>query len=422
MSARVAIISGSVGAGHDGAADELERRLRQRGHTVTRHDFIALLGRRTGALIRSTYAAELSRAPRTWGWFLAAVQRSRFLYALVRLVAYRLAAARTLAALHPTPDLVISTYPVASQVLGRLRTRGRLAAPVATFLTDMSVHPLWIAPGVDAHLALHEVAAAQARAAGAAGVRVAGAAVRPRFQPLPDPGERTTVRARHAIPADRPAALVVAGSWGVGDILATAADVAATGVATPVVLCASNTALRDALRDRDLGVALGWVDDLAPLIRSCDVVIQNAGGLTSLEALACGVPVLSYRCLPGHGTSNAAALRDAGLAPWPGDPAALADALRVALHAPRPAVPPLVLADPTEALPGLPASEALPGMPASEALPGLPASEALPGMPASEALPGMPASEPLPARGALSASEALGDLPAAAAADVVVAA
>jgi UDP-N-acetylglucosamine:LPS N-acetylglucosamine transferase len=354
MSARVAIISGSVGAGHDGAADELERRLRQRGHSVTRHDFMALLGPRAGRMVRSTYATELSRAPRTWGWFLAAVQRHRLLTALIQVVAYRLAAARTLAALNPAPDLVISVYPVASQVLGRLRARGRLAMPVATFLTDMSVHPLWIAPGVDTHLALHEVAAAQARAAGAADVRVAGAAVRPRFQPQPDPGERATVRARHSIPGDRPAVLIVAGSWGVGDILATAADVAATGLATPVVLCAGNTALREALRERALGVPLGWVDDLAPLIRSCDVVIQNAGGLTSLEAMACGAPVLSYRCLPGHGTTNAAALRDAGLAPWPADARALADALRAALDGPRPAIPALVLADPVAALPALP--------------------------------------------------------------------
>ena len=36
----------------------------------------------------------------------------------------------------------------------------------------------------------------------------------------------------------------------------------------------------------------------------------------SLEAMACGVPVLSFRPIPGHGRANAAALERAGLVPF----------------------------------------------------------------------------------------------------------
>ena len=347
---RVVIISGSVGAGHDGTANELERRLRLRGCTVTRLDLLQLLGTGFGRLVRGCYAAELALVPRTWEWLLAALRRYRWLAAMLNALVYRLAGARTRAALTPSPDLVISVYPGAGPLLGRLRTSGELAAPVVTFLTDMSVHPLWISPGIDLYLALHEVAAAQARAAGAGNVRVAGAAVAPRFHSRHVAGERAVIRARYGIPPDRPAALISAGSWGTGDILATAADVARTGFATPVVLCGTNDRLRTALRFRGLGVALGWVDDLAPLMRSCDVVIHNAGGLTSLEALACGVPVLSYRCLPGHGRANADALAQAGLAAWPADPPELATELAAAVLAPRPETPDLVLADPSACL------------------------------------------------------------------------
>jgi UDP-N-acetylglucosamine:LPS N-acetylglucosamine transferase len=63
-------------------------------------------------------------------------------------------------------------------------------------------------------------------------------------------------------------------------------------------------------------IALGWTDDMPALLAACDVVVQNAGGLTSLEALATGVPVLTYRSLDGHGRTNAAALEAAGWIPW----------------------------------------------------------------------------------------------------------
>jgi UDP-N-acetylglucosamine:LPS N-acetylglucosamine transferase len=350
---RVVIISGSVGAGHDGAAEELARRISERGHEVIRFDLLDLVGRRVGRLVRRCYAAELARVPRTWGWLLAIMQRHRWLSPAVDALVYWLAADSTRAALSPCPDLVVSVYPGASRLLGQLRSRGELDAPVATFLTDMSVHPLWISDGVDVHLALHEVAAAEARAAGAATVRVGGAAVRPRFHPDRETTERAAVRAWYGIPTDRPAALITGGCWGVGDMLATAQDVAATGVATPVVLCGTNTRLRDAVQAQGVGVALDWVENLAPLMRACDVVVQNAGGLTSLEALACAVPVLSYRCLPGHGTSNAAALEAAGLARWATDPDALRAALIEALSSPPPAVPELVLADPADLLVGV---------------------------------------------------------------------
>ena len=60
----------------------------------------------------------------------------------------------------------------------------------------------------------------------------------------------------------------------------------------------------------------GWVEDMPRLMHAVDTVVQNAGGLTTSEALASGLPVLTYRCLPGHGRANAAVLDRIGLVPW----------------------------------------------------------------------------------------------------------
>ena len=82
-------------------------------------------------------------------------------------------------------------------------------------------------------------------------------------------------------------------------------------------------------------IALGWRDDLPDVIAACDCVVQNAGGFTSLEALAAGTPVVTYRPIPGHGVTNAANLELAGLAPWPRSPQDLTRVLREVLAAGR---------------------------------------------------------------------------------------
>jgi UDP-N-acetylglucosamine:LPS N-acetylglucosamine transferase len=198
----------------------------------------------------------------------------------------------------------------------------------------MSVHPLWVHPGVDLHLALHPVPAAQAQALGARTAVVESAMTRPGpRRRRPDRDGQPELRSRLGLPVDRPLALVTGGAHGVGDLEHTAADLAASGDVHPVVLCARNHHLRRALGRRGDLTSLGWRDDVPDLLRAVDVVVQNAGGFTSQQALAAGVPQISYRCLPGHGESNAAALAATRLVPWAHGPDDLRRLVRQALHA-----------------------------------------------------------------------------------------
>ncbi|MFJ1602846.1 glycosyltransferase [Streptomyces sp. NPDC088253] len=330
---RITVISASMGAGHDGAATELTRHLTAAGFLVDRHDFLDLLPARIGKLLSGAYLRLLTWAPEGYQRIYAATEHERRPNPAVRAL-LRGAERRTLATVTPDTRAVVSTYPGASQVLGALRLRGRLAIPALTYLTDFSVHSLWVAPGIDAHLAAHAIPAAQAHEQGAAGVTVTGPMTDPRFTPA-DEDERRAARTRFGLPQDTPLALLVAGSWGVGPVREAAAEILDTGVALPVVVCGRNHALAERLRTDGIAHVHGWVDDMPGLMHACDVLVQNAGGLTSLEALAGGLPVVSYRCIPGHGQTNAAALDEAGLAPWIREPDQLAPTLTELLHGPR---------------------------------------------------------------------------------------
>ena len=111
-------------------------------------------------------------------------------------------------------------------------------------------------------------------------------------------------------------ALLVAGSWGVGDVEATARELITSGIAVPVVVCGRNTDLRHRLTAMPGLVAVGWTDAMHELMTAADVLVQNAGGLSCMEAFASELPAVSYRCIPGHGEHNADVMDRIGVAPW----------------------------------------------------------------------------------------------------------
>lgn len=312
----VDVISGSFGAGHDAAAAEIARRLEAVGVSTRRWDVVDLMPGASGRVLRAAYLRQLTTVPGSWGRLLSGLERhGRLAQAAAAMVGSAAPRIEQLARDGSSSGFV-STHPFASQALGQLRSGGRLDVPAVTYLTDMSVHRLWVHPGVDVHLALHELPAMAASRLGARDVRVVRAAVPPRsLRRAAGTCDEKTIRSSLGLPERAHLALLTGGAYGIGELSRAAREVTATGVAVPVVLCGRNQSLRRRLLRAGV-LALGWVDDVAALLSVIDVVIQNAGGFTSLESLASGVPVITYLCIPGHGEANAAALDAAGLVPW----------------------------------------------------------------------------------------------------------
>lgn len=315
------ILSGSFGDGHDAAARAIRAGLAELGVDAVVLDVVDRYPLRLGHALKRFYLWQVSTVPVTWRWFLdwlapTSGRGSRLARRLALLAVG--SAARDLRSLPSMYDAVVSTHPFASQVLGRLAAQGHVRGPrTYTYLTDLSVHPLWISAGVDEHLALHEVAAGEARWLGAGSVSVVCPALRPVTTALPlSMRERGLHRRALGLPEVGTVVAVTGGAEGVGDLETTARDLLTLPGVLPLVLCGRNTALRDRLAALPGVTALGWVDDMDAVYAAADVVVQNAGGSTSLEAIAAGLPVLSYRCLPGHGETNAANLARAGLVPW----------------------------------------------------------------------------------------------------------
>jgi len=298
-----------MGAGHDGAAKELRTRLEASGHRVEVVDFLDAVAFHIGPVLRWFYQVQLRMAP--WSYEL-----SYRMAPLLRAPAVMLDTWLTRRKLKRVikdfrPDAVVSVYPLASLVLGRMRRKKHLRVPVLTYLTDFAVHSLWVHRGIDRHLAVSEISAAAAESRGGRDARARGPLVSARFREAQY--DRDAVRSNLGLGPDDRAVLVVAGSWGVGDVVATVEAIGGTGEFHPITVCGRDDSLRTELEHRGYGTVIGWTDDMPALMSASDALVENAGGLTCMEAIAVGLPVITFKPIAGHGKDNAEMMARAGV-------------------------------------------------------------------------------------------------------------
>ncbi|WP_276937879.1 MGDG synthase family glycosyltransferase [Ferrimicrobium acidiphilum] len=324
------LLSARMGGGHNGVARVVSEELASYGIECETRDFLDA-SPRMGRILERGFKLEVERAPWAyqlefwlWNGFTPIVTFTR----RVLQAFFQRGVARWIEDIDP--DIIIALHPFSAQLLGQMRHQRNPVVsnrPIATFLTDYSVHPLWVHPDVDLHLCVSETAAVQARTrAGASGeIVVTGPFVDPKFFSHVD---RQAAREALSIPNDRFVALIVSGSWGVGDIAETFQLLASNDEFFPVALCGHNRDLQVQLANDTRGLAVGWTDDVRLYMAAADVVIQNAGGLTSLEAMAAERPVISYRPIAGHGRENVAAMESAGATVWCHDKNELVEQVR----------------------------------------------------------------------------------------------
>ena len=354
MSRRVLIVSAAIGEGHDLPARWLAAGLAEEapGTEVTVVDGLAEMGRFVERVIVGGSAFE-SRFGNVMfdveHWAITAFPplRSFIGWAGVAIGAKGLldVVARV------DPAVVVSTYPGTTEVLGRLRLRGRLRVPVVSAITDLASLRFWAHRAVDLHLVTHPESMAEVREV--AGDDAEVVAVRGLNDPaFVRPPERADARRALDLPDEARVVVVSGGGWGVGDIEGAVDAVLDLPGSLALVMCGRNEPLRERLSAR-YGAQprvrpLGFVDNVAELFSAADALIHSTAGLTVLEAYVCGCPTISYGWGRGHIRANNRAFKLHGLADVARTRAELSPALRRALES-RPSRPGFYAALPSAA-------------------------------------------------------------------------
>jgi processive 1,2-diacylglycerol beta-glucosyltransferase len=277
---------------------------------------------------------------------------------------FRLGCSRVFASLAAfDPDVIVAAEVAAGEIASIARRRGLTFAPIVSVITDHHGEPTWVSPFVDRYAVADEAVAAQLEAWGVPPDRidVCGIPTAATFQTTTD---RTAVRRRYTVPANRPLVLVMGGGMGPTRMDEIVRDLCAAGEPMHIVAVAgrdhrmrrrldaipesacgrdrarqpspsygwSAVALAEAetregaargggapraLRNVVTVRVLGWTDDVSALMKTATVVVTKPGGVTTAEAAVCGRPVVFLKGIPGPEEHNAAwAVRSGGcLAP-----------------------------------------------------------------------------------------------------------
>jgi UDP-glucose 4-epimerase len=214
------------------------------------------------------------------------------------------------------PDLVISTYPGTTAVLGMLRENRRLAIPVQSAITDLAGLRYWVHPGVDMHYVTHPESIEEVeRLAGPQSVRWARPPISREFLM---PRTRRDAREALDVPAHARMVLVSGGGWGIGDLEGAIESALADDDTMVVCITGRNEVAREKLESRfgenEEVRVLGFTEQMSDWMAAADAMIHATAGLTVLEAHIRGCPVVSYGFNAGHLRANNAAFERFGLA------------------------------------------------------------------------------------------------------------
>jgi UDP-N-acetylglucosamine:LPS N-acetylglucosamine transferase len=316
---RILILSADMGEGHNATGRALRAAAGRLWPDASTHwlDTLDVMGRGVGPVFRRIYVTNVEKTPWLYEFFYDSVWRYRWFARASKRFVGEWAGRRLAARIDQIqPDLILSTYPLGTAGLDWLRRHRGLETPIGAWVSDFAPHPFWVYQGIDLNLVMHEVAVPVA-ARSAPGATVAISA--PTADEVFHPGDRGAARTELDLPHDKFISLVACGSLGFGRSEDTVKELLeGTPDGVVVVVCGRNDRLqariRSAVGDDPRVRVLGWTDRMAALMVAADVVVTNAGGATSLEALAVGRPVLMHRPIAAHGRANAQLMADAGIA------------------------------------------------------------------------------------------------------------
>ncbi|MBC3899508.1 glycosyltransferase [Acetobacterium malicum] len=216
------------------------------------------------------------------------------------------------------PDLIITTHPFVTNVLGTLKEHNAFDVPVLSIVTDYKIHTLYLKKMIDAYVVGSDYTKQTMVEKG-----VAEEIIYPYGIPIRQTFLTNNHLERKEISDVAGTILLMAGSLGSKQMeKAFSSLLKVKEKIRIIVVCGNNAKIEKEIKslyaremDDDKIVEIhGFVNNVSELMDQSDAIISKPGGLTTTEAIVKNIPMIIPFYYPGQEEENADYLVDGGMA------------------------------------------------------------------------------------------------------------
>lgn len=321
MKKRVLIMSAGAGSGHIRAAEALEKSFKSDGRVeeVVNNDALQYTNKLFRNFYSKLYTSLVKSAPNFLGWWYKASDEpwrtDRMRHMIDRLNTKPMV--RFIRDFDP--HITVCTHFMPAGIISHLIATKQLQARLSIVVTDFDFHAMWLSRSFHRYFVAIEETKAHLEMLGIPEERitVSGIPIDPIFQ---QPVNRDEERAKLGLNPGMPVLLLSAGAFGLGPTEFMVERLFNLNHdAQTVVVCGRNEELRHRLtqlvgnRSSKFKI-LGYSNEMHNLLKSSDIFIGKPGGLSSSEAIACGLPMCVVTPIPGQEERNSDHLLEEGIA------------------------------------------------------------------------------------------------------------
>ena len=217
------------------------------------------------------------------------------------------------------PHITVCTHFMPAGIISHLIAKNLLDAHLSIVVTDLDFHAMWLSRVFHRYFVAIEETKVHLEELGLPKERitVSGIPIDPEYI---TPIDRVATRFHYGLHPTRPTLLLSAGALGVGPtefIVKRLRNLRAK--AQTIVVCGRNAEARDRVLEvvgehNENFKVFGYTGRMADLMKISDLFIGKPGGLTTAEALSCGLPMVIVSPIPGQEERNSDHLLEDGVA------------------------------------------------------------------------------------------------------------
>lgn len=333
---RVLILAATTGGGHMRAADALREYIisQDENAVIKVEDVIEYVSPFVNKAVTGGYVYMAKNTPNVYGTFYKTIDGEKGpVNRTVEMVTVSFKKRLIPLIEEFKPDIIVTTHPLGAELYGSLKKLLGLNIPMINILTDFAIHQTYICDGIDAYIVSSRKMVDDLVGRGVERVKVYpyGIPVKQEFYKEID---RSSAFESEGLDPDLPTILIMAGSFGVTDILKIYHKIVKSPEDFQIIvitgkneklydnferylkritikntLAEINELIKPSNKKRRIASKptklLYFTSEVEKYMHMADIIVTKPGGLTVTESIAVGLPMAVFKAIPGQEAQNA---------------------------------------------------------------------------------------------------------------------